>query len=122
MGFFSSKKQSSFPWSALTTVAQLDEIKDLSKENAVVIFKHSTRCSISSSAMNRVERAANDHNEDIIYYHLDLLNHRDISSEIEAQFKVIHQSPQALVIRNGECVHHSSHMEISLIDLEAHAS
>ena len=44
---------------------------------------------------------------------LDVLNYRKISSKIESDFKVIHESPQVLIIQNGECIYNSSHNEIS---------
>lgn len=71
--------------------------------------------------MSRIERSVDKHDDNITYYHLDLLNHRDISNNIVELFNVEHQSPQALVIKDGNCVYHSSHMNISLEDLEEHA-
>jgi bacillithiol system protein YtxJ len=44
---------------------------------------------------------------------LDILKYREISSKIESDFKVIHESPQILVIQNGECIYNASHNEIS---------
>jgi len=46
-------------------------------------------------------------------YYLDLLNYRDISSEISAKFQVFHESPQFIIIRNGVAVHHASHSAIT---------
>lgn len=121
MGLFSRKKQEPFPWKALSAIEQINEIKKDSQDTPIVIFKHSTRCSISSSALSRIERAVDDHNDNVVYYYLDLLNHRDISNELENEFNIMHQSPQALVIKDGVCVYHASHMQISLADLEASA-
>ena len=44
---------------------------------------------------------------------LDILNYREISSKIESDFKVIHESPQVLIIQNGQCIYNASHNEIS---------
>ena len=49
-----------------------------------------------------------------IFYYLDLLNHRDISNEIAQKFSVVHQSPQIVVIENGQVIHHASHDNIDL--------
>ncbi len=108
-------------WHNLTDITQLQQIIDLSKEQSangltVLIFKHSTRCSISSMALNRLETKWTD-NEKIPAYYLDLLNHRDISNEIESVFSVEHASPQALLIKNGVCVYHASHTAISVADI-----
>lgn len=102
-------------WHELTDIAELLEIINLSKEqniSAVLLFKHSTRCSISSMALNRLESKWID-TDTIPAYYLDLLNHRDISNEIENLFSVEHASPQVLLIKNGTCIYHNSHSGIS---------
>ncbi len=93
------------------TVAQL---KEDSRERPVIIFKHSTRCSISSMALSRLERAWNEQEmkgTDVFF--LDLIRYRDVSRTIAESFQVAHQSPQLLLIRNGQCVYDTSHMGIS---------
>lgn len=103
--------QNSLHWNALTELKQLDFIAEESEEKPVVIFKHSTRCSISRMALKNFEREYLDENEASLYF-LDLLNHRDISNEIADRFHVIHQSPQLLLIKNGKSVYDVSHSEI----------
>lgn len=108
-------------WHKLSDISQLQDIKDLSKEqhiSAVLLFKHSTRCSISSMALNRLESKWND-DEQIPAYYLDLLNHRDISNEIADLFSVEHASPQVLLIKNGVCVYHNSHNGINAAEILA---
>lgn len=105
-------------WNKLTDVKQLNEIKELSSETPIVIFKHSTRCSISSSALNRIERSWNDDEmKGVKPYYLDLISFRDISNQIEKDFEVMHESPQMLVIKNGKCSYTSSHMGINYKEL-----
>ena len=85
----------------------------------VVLFKHSTRCSISGTALNRLERHWKDSEmADVKPYHLDLIAHRPISNRIAQVFGVEHQSPQLLLIREGECVFNASHLDISYSDLK----
>ncbi len=106
-------------WHKLTDIDQLQEIQDLSKEqriSAVLLFKHSTRCSISSMALNRLETKWND-NEQIPAYYLDLLNHRDISNEIANLYLVEHASPQVLLIKDGKCIYHNSHNGINALEI-----
>ena len=108
-------------WHKLTDTSQLQDIIHLSKEQSangltVLIFKHSTRCSISSMALNRLESKWID-NEKIPTYYLDLLNHRDISNEIADVFSIEHASPQVLLIKNGVCVYNASHTDISAADI-----
>lgn len=110
-------------WHKLSDISQLQDIKDLSKEqhiSAVLLFKHSTRCSISSMALNRLESKWND-DEQIPAYYLDLLNHRDVSNEIAALFSIEHASPQVLLIKNGVCIYHNSHNGINAAEILAEA-
>lgn len=104
-------------WKKLEKIEQLEEIDRLSAEGTVLIFKHSTRCSISIAALGRLER----HHESlktIADYYLDLLSHRDISNAIAERYQVIHESPQAILIKNGKAVHVRSHFEINWEDLQ----
>jgi bacillithiol system protein YtxJ len=100
-------------WNQLKTLNQLDSIIEESKENAIVIFKHSTRCSISSTSLNRLER--NWKQEEVGNtkpYYLDLISYRDLSNAIVDTFGVEHQSPQVLIIENGKAVYNQSHLAI----------
>jgi bacillithiol system protein YtxJ len=103
-------------WNPLTALDQLDEIIKISLNHSVVIFKHSTRCSISSTAFNRFERAWGG-TENQAYY-LDLIAYRPISLEIAEKFGIEHQSPQVLVINKGVCTFSASHWDISVDDLK----
>ena len=104
-------------WNALTNVNQLDVIVDESTEKPVVIFKHSTRCSVSRMALRQFEKEF-DMQDKITPYYLDLLENRHISNEIATRFGVMHQSPQFLLINNREVVHHASHSAIDAGDLK----
>jgi bacillithiol system protein YtxJ len=102
-------------WIELKEEAQLDEIILQSRERPQVIFKHSTRCSISSMAKSRLERAA--YFPDINYYILDLIQHRNISQKIAEDFHVHHESPQILLIKDGSCVYDESHSGINMDEI-----
>lgn len=99
-------------WHQLTSLEQLKEYKLKSNEQVVVFFKHSTRCSISSMAKSRFERNWNYEVDQILPVYLDLIAHRDISNALAEEFNVIHQSPQILVIKGGECIYNISHNQI----------
>lgn len=104
-------------WQMLQSLEQLEDIDSLSRNQKVLIFKHSTRCSISSIAKNRLESEWNNDDIDMIPFLLDLINYRDISNEIASKYHVYHESPQALVISNGDCTDHFSHLDISVEQL-----
>ena len=109
--------KSNVNWTELTDIAQLTEIEAISNEKPVIIFKHSTRCSISRMALKQFEREF-DLNETIDAYFLDLIAHRDISNEIASRFNVYHESPQLILIRNGKAVYDVSHSDIDAVALK----
>ncbi|MEP7277383.1 MAG: bacillithiol system redox-active protein YtxJ [Bacteroidota bacterium] len=103
-------------WILLTTEIQLQQIIEHSAARPQVIFKHSTRCSISSMAKNRLERN-HQRPPSIDFYFLDLLAHRALSGKIAAVFDTPHESPQVLLIKNGHCVYNDSHTGISMEEI-----
>lgn len=103
--------QSKMQWNNLETISQLDEVVALSQEQAVVIFKHSTRCSISRMALKQFENEF-DFADRVQPYFLDLIAFREVSNEIAARFGVVHQSPQLILIKQGKAVYDVSHSDI----------
>lgn len=106
-------------WIPLTDEGQLNEIISKSEDKAQVIFKHSTRCSISSVAYQRLQKAKQPDGLD--FYYLDLLAHRTLSTKIAEVFSVHHESPQVLLIKDGKCIFNESHLGISMNDIVAEA-
>ena len=105
-------------WNILDNTQTLAHIIAISNEKPVLIFKHSTRCSISETALGRLERNWNDsHDEKITPYYLDLIAHRDVSNAIASTFEVEHQSPQVLVIKNGKSIFDTSHLAIAVASI-----
>ncbi len=102
-------------WLPLTSIEQLDQISILSSQKPQLIFKHSTRCSISIVVKSRLEKSVNP--EHIDFYYLDLLSYREISNQIASRFEVHHESPQVLLIVNGECIYDESQMGIRMDDI-----
>ena len=103
-------------WIQLNRLEQLDELRQKSKDKPQVIFKHSTRCSVSSMAKNRLERKEFPKEAD--FYYLDLIANRNISLQIEEYFKVYHESPQVLIIKSGECIYDESHSGINMEEIK----
>ena len=122
--FGSSEKQnnsnSRINWISLTDLGQLNEIITLSNEKPVVIFKHSTRCIVSRTALKQFENEfdVETFQSNVFTYFLDLIVHRDISNEIASRFGVYHQSPQLLLIKDGKSVYDVSHNDIDAGELK----
>jgi len=104
-------------WNTLDSVEQLDTLIEESQTQAVAIFKHSTTCSISAMAKNRLERQWKFSEAEAKIYYLDLLSYRAISNEIASRFGVTHQSPQLILLKGGKPVYDASHNMISARDL-----
>jgi bacillithiol system protein YtxJ len=102
-------------WNVLKDESELQEIIRKSETRPQVIFKHSIRCSISAVAKGRLDRSTPP--TDVDFYYLDLIGYRNISNKVAELFKIHHESPQVLVIRNGECIYDESHMGISMREI-----
>lgn len=107
MGLFSTTTK--FPWINLESEQQLNALLEESKETPVLFFKHSTRCSISRMVLRDFEQTFPSEKTVLKPVFLDLLTYRNLSNQLADRLKVTHQSPQAILLVNGEVVHHSSH-------------
>ena len=99
-------------WKKLESLSQLDDVIAQSHATPQIIFKHSTRCIISKMVLSQFEENLTAIPEQVKLLFLDLLNHRDISNAIAMQLGVHHESPQVIVIKNGQSVFHESHHSI----------
>jgi len=111
------EKVSYLKWIALTSLEQLENIKEESKTESILIFKHSTRCGISKMVIKQFEALFSKEHQNLKVYYLDLLNYRNVSDEVGSTFQVMHQSPQLLVIKNEVSVDDVSHNDITQINL-----
>lgn len=117
---FSNGDKTEVPWNSLSTIDQLEEIDKKSQEKPILLFKHSTRCSISAMSLARFERS---YEETAAFepYFLDLIAYRDVSDAIAEKYGVVHQSPQTILVKKGKAIFDSSHMGISYSELNDHA-
>ena len=104
-------------WKQLENDEQLAEI--LSSAQPTLIFKHSTRCHISAMALSGFNRSWNVSSEVCPTYLLDLIAFRNLSDEIARRTGVAHQSPQIILLKNGEVLHSASHHGIDADETEA---
>ncbi|WP_416438900.1 bacillithiol system redox-active protein YtxJ [Phnomibacter sp. MR] len=102
-------------WIPLQSADQLTQLIAQSASKPQLIFKHSTRCSISSMVLHRLERAGL--NDQLDWHLLDLIAHRQLSNQIADHFDVWHESPQVLLIKQGECIFDESHMGIQMAEI-----
>ena len=124
MGLFSrntsKKEQTPEPiWNQLTSIEQLNELVVAAQTKPVVIFKHSTRCGISSMAFNSFKNNWKSDDTLADVYILDLLRFRDVSNEVAQVTGVYHQSPQAIVLKGTEVIYEATHSGIDARAIES---
>ena len=103
----------SLDWIDIETMGQLDSAVSRSFSIPVLIYKHSTRCGLRNIVRSRLEKSWENAPIDVECYFVDLIANRPISDAIENLFMVPHQSPQVLLLIDGNCVFHSSHMGVN---------
>jgi bacillithiol system protein YtxJ len=125
MGLFSRKpaaskpKKEQLPWVRLESIDQLNQIIQTTHDKPVLLFKHSTRCGVSTMALNSFENTWSSGTDLANIYILDLLNHRDVSNEIAVLTGIVHQSPQVIVLKGSEIVYDASHSSIDARRIES---
>lgn len=97
----------------ITDKKSFEEMAERSKERAVVIFKHSLTCPISARAY---EQMAEFEGEVAL---IEVQLSRELSTEIENRLGVAHESPQVIVLRNGQVVWNASHFDITAAAIAA---
>lgn len=110
-------------WNNLTSTKDVDAIiNDVSSGNVSIIMKHSTSCPISSIAKLRLDQDGHQLGDHINWYYLDLLSNRSVSNYIADRLNVHHESPQVIVVKNGEVTYDNSHLDITINDLSDQVS
>lgn len=98
----------------LTTEGEADAVFE---RDRAIVYKHSTRCPISSFAYDEVERFVDRHPDAPVYL-VDVIANRATSRHIAARTGVTHHSPQVIVLRDGAPVWDRSHDAITAGALE----
>lgn len=101
-------------WTPLSSIQQLESLA--ATQQPFVVFKHSTRCSVSSMAKRNLEFDFSSLPAGFQVYYLDLISRRDISNAIAERWSVRHESPQLLVLKGDSCLYHASHQDIDLAE------
>ncbi len=105
-------------WNHLTSVRDVDALIERSHNQPCLIFKHSTRCPVSAIAKYRLEGDWTFAPGEVEAYYLDLIRYREVSNYIAERLEVHHESPQVLLVTDGECTYDASHLDITLADLQ----
>lgn len=94
-------------WKHIRSVEELESVFDESIHRPTVLFKHSTRCPLSSMVKRRFEA---DFRVDYpSLYLVDIIANREVSNEIASVSGVVHESPQLLILKDRQVTFHTSH-------------
>lgn len=105
-------------WIELDAVSKVEELIEVSRKCPCLIFKHSHQCGVSHLVQLRLEEDWNLLGEEATTYRLDVIDRRDIARLVADTFQVHHESPQLLLIRDGECTYDASHLDITIEELK----
>jgi bacillithiol system protein YtxJ len=95
----------------LNTAEQLDTLFTQSEKQPVIFFKHSVTCPISADVYSEVSQIGEDINLVIVQ------TARPVSNELAARTGIRHESPQAIILKNGQVVYNASHYDVTAEDI-----
>src|SRR5215469_11107407 len=102
----------------LINIADLDEALGESKQRPVLLFKHSLTCPISVRAYREFKSYLATADPRVSYNLITIQTARPVSSEAAARLKIEHESPQAILVRNGREIWNASHFSITASSIE----
>jgi bacillithiol system protein YtxJ len=98
----------------IDTEQELGALVDESKRRPVLIFKHSNACPVSSRAHDEVRRFVEGGGGDRYGFGMVVVQKaRSVSNAIEAQLGIRHETPQAIVLRDGRATWNASHFDVT---------
>jgi thioredoxin 1 len=105
----------------LTPLSDVDELEAAiaeSRERPVLLFKHSRYCGVSCEALDELHSHIDRHEGPTSYKMITVQTHRPVSDAAAARFNVRHETPQALLLRDGKVVWNASHFRITADQLD----
>jgi bacillithiol system protein YtxJ len=103
---------------SLEHLEQLDRLIVESEAQPVLLFKHSYTCGVSAEALDELITHLHEDNPDVRYAMVTVQTHREISNAVSAKLGVRHETPQALLVRDGRVVWSASHFRVNAAELD----
>src|SRR5580692_352358 len=85
----------------LHSVADLEQALKESGQRVVLLFKHSLTCPISSRAYREFESYMEDPDPNVAYKLITIQTSRPVSDEVAEKLQIEHESPQAILVKDG---------------------
>jgi bacillithiol system protein YtxJ len=102
----------------ISGIDELDQMLDESRVRPLVLFKHSYTCGVSAEALDEMRAHIEEQARGIRYAMVTVQMNRDVSNAIAARLGVRHETPQAILVRNGRAVWNASHFRVTASALE----
>ena len=104
-------------WVEVTDKDAIEKIIHRSNRIPQFIFKHSTRCPISSRAYSQISSVTDEISADVEINYVDVIAYRDVSQEIADKLGIEHESPQLLLVESNKVIWDVSHYDIEADDI-----
>ena len=101
----------------LTDMADIDAAIAESKERPVLLFKHSRYCGVSAEALDELQSHIESAPANVAYRMITVQTHRPISDAVAQRLGLRHETPQAILLRDGKIVWNASHFRITATQL-----
>jgi bacillithiol system protein YtxJ len=105
----------------LTNLERVDELERLlvqSQGQPVLLFKHSYSCGVSAEALDELISHLNEKSTDVRYAMVTVQTHREVSNAMSTRLGIRHETPQALLVRDGRVVWSASHFRVNAEELD----
>lgn len=107
-------------WNTISSEDELEAIEKESNDRPQILFKHSTRCGVSSMVLRRFERQSHQVLQGADFHMVDVIGTRSISNAVANRYGIMHQSPQLIVLKGEKTVFNNSHYGIATCDLASY--
>jgi bacillithiol system protein YtxJ len=94
-------------------IEDLDRLLAQTAERPLLLFKHSLTCGTSAEALDELIEHLNEDKLDARYAIVTVQSHRELSNAVSARLGIRHETPQALLIRDGRVIWNASHFRVT---------
>jgi thioredoxin 1 len=102
----------------LTDFSELDAAILESEKRPVLLFKHSRYCGVSAEALDELQSHIEKTPADVAYRMITVQTHRPISDAVSLRLGLRHETPQAILLRDGKIIWNASHFRITARQLD----
>lgn len=113
-----SESKADFGWASMHVEDELSDMLKASNTKPQVIYKHSNRCATSFFALKNIQRLSEEERRKADFYMVDVIGQRALSSQISEMLGVRHESPQLIILKDGEVCWHGSHHNVGAEAIE----